>query len=57
MKHLAFVLAFAAAGYAPAQMIGGLLPPAKFTNFVGTAAGTLDGYAGRLVLLEDFMYW
>lgn len=57
MKHLVFVLAFAAAGYAPAQMIGGLLPPAKFTNFVGTAAGTLDGYAGRLVLLEYFMYW
>jgi hypothetical protein len=51
---LALVLAAAPAA---GQMIGGILPPARLSNFVGTNAGTLDGYAGRLVLLEFFMYW
>jgi hypothetical protein len=56
MKTALLALALAATS-ASAQWVGGLLPPPRLTNFVGTSAGTLDGYAGRLVFLEFFMYW
>ncbi|HYC78329.1 MAG TPA: hypothetical protein VEI02_11950 [Planctomycetota bacterium] len=47
----------AAAAVAPAQIVGGPLPAAKLAEFRNTTATSLDAYAGRLIVLEFFMYW
>jgi hypothetical protein len=56
MKRLLLASALIAAT-APAQIIGGPLPPNTLSNFKATKATSLEAYSGRLVLLEFFMYW
>jgi len=40
-----------------ARLLGSPLAPAHLSGFVGTAAQSLDAFAGRAILLEFFVFW